>query len=129
MKRFEQATSYLYGHLVIDLKSDTAEKDKLHTEIFDTAKTINERMAEDKGSVGTKYEEEEEDERGEALRKRRRIEEKEEEEEEDEEEEEEMEEGNASVTKLDLPPERQKYQKLKEHTICLANHTDSHECF
>ena len=129
MKRFEQATSYPYGHLVIDLKSDTAEKDRLHTEIFDTAKTINKRMAEDKGSVGTKYEEEEEDERGEALRKRRRIEEKEDEEEEEEGQEEEMEEGNASVTKLDLPPGRQEYQKLKEHTICLANHTDSHECF
>ena len=38
MKRFEQATSYPYGHLVIDLKSDTAEKDRLHTEIFDKSK-------------------------------------------------------------------------------------------
>ena len=30
MKRFERVTSYPYGHLVIDLKSDTAEKDRLH---------------------------------------------------------------------------------------------------
>ena len=77
-------------------------------------------MAEDKGRVGTKYEEEdeEEEERGRGLRKR--IEE--------EEEEEEMEEGNVSMTKLDLPPGRQEYQKLKEHTICLANHTDSNDC-
>ena len=37
MKRFERVTSYPYGHLVIDLKSDTAEKDRLHTKIFDTA--------------------------------------------------------------------------------------------
>ena len=78
MKRFERATSYPYGHLVIDLKSDTPEKDRLHTEIFDTAKTMDEKMAEDRGSVGTKYEEEEE--RGGGLRKRRRIEEEEEEE-------------------------------------------------
>ena len=85
---------------MIDLKSDTPEKDRLHTEIFDTAKTMDEKMAEDRGSVGTKYEEEEE--RG-GLRKRRRIEE-EEEEEEDEEEEEEMEEGNMPVIRSDLPP-------------------------
>ena len=56
MKRFERATSYPYGHLVIDLKSDTAEKDRLHTKIFDTAKTMDEKIAEDRGSVGTKYE-------------------------------------------------------------------------
>ena len=62
MKRFERATSYPYGHLVIDLKSDTAEKDRLHTEIFDTAKRMDEKMAEDRGSVGTQYEEEEEEE-------------------------------------------------------------------
>ena len=43
MKRFERATSYPYGHLVIDLKSDTAEKDRLHTKIFDTAKTMDEK--------------------------------------------------------------------------------------
>ena len=42
MKRFERATSYPYGHLVIDLKSDTPEKDRLHTEIFDTTKTMDE---------------------------------------------------------------------------------------
>ena len=119
VKRFEQATSYPYGHLVIDLKSDTAEKDWLHTEVFDTAKTIDEKMSEDKGSVGTKYEEEEE-ERGGGVSKRVKSE---------EEEEEEMEEGNASVTKLDLPPERQEHQKLKEHTIRLANHTYSNDCF
>ena len=73
MKQFEPATSYPYGHLVIDLKLDTAEKDKLHTEIFDTAKTMDEKMAEERGSVGTKYEEEVEEERGGGLRKRRRI--------------------------------------------------------
>ena len=59
MKWFEPATPYPYGHLVIDLKSDTAEKDRLHTKIFDTAKTMDEKMAEDRGSFGTKYEEEE----------------------------------------------------------------------
>ena len=130
MKRFERATSYPYGHLVIDLKSDTAEKDRLHTEIFDTAKRMDEKMAEDRGNIGTQYEEEEEEEeeRGGELRKRRRIEE-EEEEEEDEEEEEEMEEGNTSVIRSDLPPGRQEHQELKEHTICLANHTNSNDCF
>ena len=44
MKRFEQATSYPYGHLVIDLKSDTPEKDRLHTEIFDMAKTMDQKL-------------------------------------------------------------------------------------
>ena len=71
MKRFERAPSYPYGHLVIDLKSDTAEKDRLHTEIVDTAKRMDKKMAEDRGSVGTQYEEEEEEERGGGLRKRR----------------------------------------------------------
>ena len=33
-----------------------------------------------------------------------------------------MEEGNMSVIRSDLPPGRQEHQKLKEHTICLANH-------
>ena len=124
MKRFERATSYPYGHLVIDLKSDTAEKDRLHTEIFDTAKRMDEKMAEDRGSVGTQYEEEEEEEeeeRGGGLRKR--IEEEEEEEEDEEEE------GNMSVISSDLPPGRQEHQELKEHTICLANHTNSNDCF
>ena len=130
MKRVEQATSYPYGHLVIDLKSDTAQKDRQHTEIFDTAKRMDEKMAEDRGNIGTQYEEEEEEEeeRGGELRKRRRIEE-EEEEEEDEEEEEEMEEGNMSVIRSVLPPGGQEHQKLKEHTICLANHTNSNDCF
>ena len=59
---------------------------------------------------------------GGGLRKSRKIEE-------EEEEEEEMEEGNALVTKLDLPPGCREYQKLKEHAICLANHTNSNECF
>ena len=54
MKRFEQATSYPYGHLVIDLKLDAPEKDMLHTEIFDTVKTIDEKMAVEKGIIGTK---------------------------------------------------------------------------
>ena len=99
MKKFEQATSYPYGHLVIDLKSDTPEKDRLHTEIFDAVKTIDEKMAVEKGIIGTQYEEEEE--RG-GLRKRRRSEDEEEEAEEEEEEEEE----DTSVTKLDLPPGR-----------------------
>ena len=59
MKRFERATSYPSGHLLIDLKSDTPEKDRLHTEIFDTAKTMDENMTVEKGSVGTVYAEEE----------------------------------------------------------------------
>ena len=71
MKQFEQATSYPYGHLVIDLKSCTPEKDRLHTEIFDTVKTIDEKMAVEKGIIITQYEEEEDEERG-GLRKRRR---------------------------------------------------------
>ena len=130
MKRFERATSYPYVYLVIDLKSDTAEKDRLHTEIFDTAKNMDEKMAEDRGSIGTQYEEEEEEEeeRGEGLRKRRSIEE-EEEEEEDEEVEEEMKEGNMSVIRSDLPPGRQEHQELKEQTICLTNHTNSNVVF
>ena len=33
------------------------------------------------------------------------------------------------MTKLDLPPGRQEHQELKEHTICLANHTNSNDCF
>ena len=78
MKRFERATSYPYGHLVIDLKSDTAEKDRLHTEIFDTTKKMDEKIAEDRGSVGTQYEEEEEEEEERGGGKRRRIEEEEE---------------------------------------------------
>ena len=46
-----------------------------------------------------------------------------------EEEEEEMEEGNMSVIRSDLPPGRQEHQELKEHTTCLANHTNSNDCF
>ena len=53
------------------------------------------------------------------MRKRRRI----------EDEEEEMEEGNMSVIRSDLPPGRQEHQELKEHTICLAYHTNSNDCF
>ena len=87
MKQFEQVTSYPYGHLVIDLKSDTREKDRLHTEIFDTVKTIDEKMAVEKGSIGTQYKEEVEEEIRGGLRKRRRSEEEEEEAEEEEEEE------------------------------------------
>ena len=75
-------------------------------------------MAEDRGSFGTKYEEEEEEEKGGGLRKRMRIEEEEEEEEED-----------TSVIRSDLPPGRQEHQELQEHTICLANHTYSNDCF
>ena len=36
MKRFEQATSRPYGHLVVYLKSSTPEQDRLHTDIFET---------------------------------------------------------------------------------------------
>ena len=43
---------------------------------------------------------------------------------EEEAEEEEMGEGNTSVTKLDLPPERQEHQKFVDHNIWLANHTE-----
>ena len=107
---------------MIDLKSDTPEKDRLHTEIFDTEKTMDEKMAVEKGTIGTQYEEEEEEERG-GLRKMRRSEEAEEEEEEEEEE------KDMSVTKLDLPPGRPECQKLKEHTIFLANRPDRNGCF
>ena len=82
-------------------------------------------MAEDEGSVGTQYEEEEE---SVGLRKRRRSKE-EEEEAEEEEEEEEMEQRNMSVIRSDLPPGCQEHQELKEHMICLANHTNSNDCF
>ena len=104
---------------MIDLKSDTPEKDRLHTEIFDMAKSIDQKMDVDEESIDANdiEEEEEKEERGGGLRKRRRREE-----EEKEEEEEEMEVGKTSVTKLDLPPGRQEHQKLKEHTICSANH-------
>ena len=118
MKRFERATTYPYGHLVIDLKSDTPEKARLHTEKFDTAKTMDEKMSEDRGRVGTKYEEEEE-ERGGGLRKRRRSEEEEEEEEEE----------DTSVMRSELPPGRRECQQLKEHTTCLANRTNRNGCF
>ena len=129
MKRFEQVTSYPYGHLVIDLKSNTPEKDRLHTEIFEMAKTMDQKLDADEENVdANEIEGKEEKETGRGLRKRRRSEE-EEEEEEKEEEEQEMEEGNTSVTKLDLPAGNQEHQKLKEHTICLANHTNSNGCF
>ena len=58
------------------------------------------------------------------MRKRRRSEQEEEKAEEDEEEEE-----DTSVTKYDLPPGRREYQKLKEHTICLANCPERNSCF
>ena len=56
MKRVERATSYPYGHLLMDLKSDTAEEDTLHTDIFTTAKPMDEKW------LKTKKEEEEEEE-------------------------------------------------------------------
>ena len=118
MKRFERATSYPYGHLVIDLKSDTSQKDRLHTEIFDTAKTMDEKMTVEKGIIGTQYEEEEEEERG-GLRKRKRS----------EEEEEETAEEDTSVMRSELPPGRQECQQLKEHMTCLANCTNRNGCF
>ena len=40
-----------------------------------------------------------------------------------------MEEGNISVIRSDLPPGHQEHQELNEHTICLANHTNSNDCF
>ena len=81
------------------------------------AKSIDQKMdTEEESIVANDIEEEEEEERGGGLRKRRS------EEEEEEKEEEELEEDNTSVTKLDLP-------QLKEHTICLANHTNSNDCF
>ena len=80
MKRFEQATSHPYGYLMIDLKSVTPEK-RLHTEIFDMAKTIDQKMDTDEESIDAndieEEEEEEEEERGGG--KRRRIEEEKEE--------------------------------------------------
>ena len=123
IKRFERATSTPYGHLVIDLKSDTPEKDRLHTEIFDTAKTMDEKMTAEKASVGTKNEEEEEERGGGGLRKRRRSEE------EKGMEEEEAEEEDTSVMRSELPPGRRECQQLKEHTTCWANRTNRNGCF
>ena len=57
---------------MIDLKSDTPEKDRLHTEIFDMEKTMDEKMKVEKTIVGTKYEEEEEERGGLRRRWRRR---------------------------------------------------------
>ena len=65
MKQFEQATSYPYGHLVIDLKSDTPEKDSLHIEIFDRAKSSDEKIAVGEGSIDSNGNEEEDEEGGE----------------------------------------------------------------
>ena len=49
------------------------------------------------------------------------------------EEEEESEEDEYSmkkeIAKFDLPPGRQEYQNLTEHTICLANQTMNRGCF
>ena len=61
------------------------------------------------------------------MRKRRRSEE--EEDEEEDEEEEEMAKGNMSVIRSYLPPGRQEHQKLKEHMIYVANHTNRSDCF
>ena len=50
MNRFEQATSRLYGYLVIDLNSGTPEKDRLHTDLFenrDDEMFVDERNASD----------------------------------------------------------------------------------
>ena len=75
MKRFVQATSHPYGNLVIDLKSDTSEKDRLHTEIFNMAKSIDQKMDVDEESIDandTDNEEEKEDERRERWVRRKR---------------------------------------------------------
>ena len=40
----------------------------------------------------------------------------------------EEEEGNTSVMRSDLPPGRRECQKLKKHTICLANRTKRNCC-
>ena len=78
IKRFEQATSHHYGDLMIDLKSDMPEKDRLHTEIFDMAKSVDQKMDAGEESIDANdIEEEEEEERGGGLRKRRRSEEEE----------------------------------------------------
>ena len=63
-------------------------------------------MSEDKGSIGTQYEEEEE----EAV-------------------EEEEEEEDTSVMRSELPPGRRECQQLKEHMTCLANPTNRNGCF
>ena len=55
MKRFEQATSNPYGYLVIDLKSDTPEKDRLHRKIDVDEESID-------ANVNEEEEEEEEEE-------------------------------------------------------------------
>ena len=64
MKQSEQATSrpYGYGFLVIDLKSATPEKDSLHTEIFDMAKAIDQKMAVDEKSIDAHHTDNEEEE-------------------------------------------------------------------
>ena len=67
---------------MIDLKSDTLEKDRLHTDIFDTL---------DVGSVSTNDDEEEEEEK--------------------EDKEGEIDEEDAAVMRLDLPPGRREHQK------------------
>ena len=84
---------------------------------------MGEKMAEDRGSFGTQYEEEEEEKRGGELRKRRRSEEEGEEEEAEEEDE------DTSVMTSELPPGRRECQQVKEHTTCLANRTNRNGCF
>ena len=101
---------------MIDLKSDTPEKDRLHTERFDRAKTMGEKLIVEKGSVGTKYEEDEEERGGEGLRKRRRSKER-------------RMRRRRKRWRRDLPPGRRECQKLEEHTNCLANRTNRNGCF
>ena len=59
MKQFEQATSHPYGYHVIDLKSDKPEKDRLHTEVFDMAKSIDKKIAVNEESIDANDNEEE----------------------------------------------------------------------
>ena len=126
MKRFEQATSRPYGYLIIDLKSDTKEQDRLHTDIrrirrikfgekkrdildrekFDRLSSEEENMVVDQESAHAEMgdeEEEESEEDGYSMKK--------------------------ETAKFDLPPGLQENQNFTEHTICLANQTMNRGCF
>ena len=124
MKRFEQATSRPYGYLIIDLKSDTMEQDRLHTDIFDGLSSEEKKRDRLDREKFDRFSSEEDNmvldhERAHAEMG-------------DEEEEESEEDGfsiKKEIAKFDLPPGRQEHQNLTEHTICLANHTMNRGCF
>ena len=124
MKRFEQATSRPYGYLIIDLKSDTKEQDRLHTDIFDglsSEEKKRDRLDREKfdrlSSEEANMVVDQESAQAEMG---------------DEEEEEAEEDGYSmkkEIAKFDLPPGRQEHQNLTKHTICFANQTMNRGCF